>query len=72
MKETFEKLDNQAELFTIKELHEKLCSILKNGEEIYSFKRMKQKLEDHYDETIFLTNLPGRSNAFVLKTRQVR
>ena len=57
MKETFEKLDNQAELFTIKELHEKLCSILKNGEEIYSLKRMKQKLEDHYGETIFFLQI---------------
>ena len=47
-------LDNQAKLFTIKDLHEKLCSISKNGEDIYSLKRMKQKLEDHNGETFFL------------------
>ena len=39
MKQTFENLcdwlDNQAELFTIKELHEKLCSISKSGEDLY-------------------------------------
>ena len=50
MQQTFEKLcdwlGNQDELFTIKELHEKFCSISKNGEDIYSLKRMKQELED--------------------------
>ena len=70
MKQKFELcdwLDNQAKLFTIKDLHEKLCSISKNGEDIYSLKRMKQKLEDHNGETFFFTNLPGSSNTVCLK-----
>ena len=71
MKQTFEKLcdwlNNQAELFTVKELLQKLCSISKNGEDIYSLKRMKQKLEAHYGETIFFTNLPGRSSTVCFK-----
>ena len=76
MKQTFEKLcdwlGNQAEVFTIKELHEKLCSISKNGEDIYSLKRIKQKLEDHYSGTIFLQIFQDAQIQFVLKTRQAR
>ena len=76
MKQTFEKLcdwlNNQAELFTVKELLEKLCSISKNGEDIYSLKRMKQKLEAHYGETIFLQIFQDAQVQFVLKAQQAR
>ena len=76
MKQTFEKLcdwlDNQAELFTIKELYEKLCSISKNRENIYSLKRTKQKLEDHYGETIFFYKSSRTLKYSALKTQQAR
>ena len=61
MKETFEKpsdwLDNQTELWTVKELHTKSCSISNNKEETNSFKWVKQKLAYNYGETIVFINL---------------
>ena len=56
-----EWLDGQAEMFTVTELHEMMVK-LSDGSNVYSVKRLKQKLEEHYKDDSFFTDEPGRSN----------
>ena len=52
MKSNFEKLckwlDKETELFTVSELHGKMCSIIEKDLNISSLKWMKKHLEQHY------------------------
>ena len=63
MKSNFEKwLDTQTELFTVSELRAKMCSFTKKDLNVSSLKQMKKQLEQHYQNSIFFTDEPGRSN----------
>ena len=56
-------LDSEAdaELCTLAELHSKMAEF--SGEsEIYSIKRLKQKLQEHYKECIFFAEVEGRGS----------
>ena len=61
-----ESLDQQTELYTVTELHDKMRS-LSATDEVYSIKRMKKKLEEHYKDFIIFGNEPGRSNVVCFK-----
>ena len=66
MKPNFEKLckwlDKGTELFTISEPHAKMCSFTEKDLNVSSLKWMKKLLEQHYQNSIFFTDNPGRSN----------
>ena len=48
-----------AELYTLAELHSKMVE-LSDEVEVYTIKRLKQKLQEHYQEHIFFANVQGR------------
>ena len=53
--------EGDADFYTLAELHAKMTEF--SGEsEVYSIKRLKQKLEEHYKEFIFFAEVEGRSN----------
>ena len=66
MKSNFEKLckwlDKETELFTVSELHGKMCSFIEKDLNISSLKWMKKHLEQHYHNQMFFTDDPGRSS----------
>ena len=53
--------ESGAELYTLTELHSKMTE-LSDGSGVYTIKRMKQKLQEHYKEHIFFANVEGREN----------
>ena len=56
-------LDSEADakLYTLAELHSKMAEF--SGEsEIYSIKRLKQKLQEHYKECIFFAEVDERGS----------
>ena len=53
--------ESEAELYTLSELHKKLKD-LSSGKEMYTVKRLKQKLHEHYKEFIFFAKVQGRAN----------
>ena len=55
-----------AELFTLGELHSKMVEFA-GGSEVYSIKRLKQKLQEHYKEHAFFSEMEGRSNVLCFK-----
>ena len=66
MKPNFEKLckwlDKGTELFTMSEPHAKMYSFTEKDLNVSSLKWMKKLLEQHYQNSIFFTDNPGRSN----------
>ena len=56
-----EWLESEAELYTLSELHQKMKD-LSGGKEVYTVKRLKQKLQEHYKEFIFFAEVQGRAN----------
>ena len=66
MQQNFDKLcdwhEKQTDLFTIAELRTKMCSPAGENSEVYTIKRMKQKIEERWKHYVFFTNEPGRSN----------
>ncbi|KAG1655293.1 hypothetical protein GQR58_024613 [Nymphon striatum] len=50
-----------AEFYTLQELHTKMSEIA-NGEDMYSVKRLKQKLLERYQDYIYFAEIGGRSN----------
>ena len=56
-----EWLESEAELYTFSELHQKVKD-LSGGKEVYTVKRLKQKLQEHYKEFIFFPKVQGRAN----------
>ena len=62
--DAFFKLGNW--LFTVTELHEKLCSIT-GLSDTYSVKWLKKRLQEQYKEHIFCTDHPGKTNTVCFK-----
>ena len=58
--------DDQTELFTLDELHQKMEEI-SNGDSVYSTKRLKQKLLETYKEHIFFAEREGRKNVICFR-----
>ena len=53
--------ESDGELYSLQELHDKMTE-LADGEEIYGEKRLKQKLEDKYKDTLVFAEVSGRSS----------
>lgn len=58
--------ESGAELYTLTELHSKMVEF-SNGDDVYTIKRLKQKLQEHYKEHIFFANVEGRENIVCFK-----
>ena len=56
-----------AELYTLSELHTKMVEFSDNESEVYTIKRLKQKLQEHYKEFIFFSDIQGRSNVLCFR-----
>ncbi len=56
-----------AELYTLSELHVKMVEFSGNESNVYTIKRLKQKLQEHYKEFIFFSDIEGRSNVVCYK-----
>ena len=55
------EVDSDAELHTLKELHDKMASFA--GEEsVYSTKRLKQKLQERYGNKLYFSEVDGKPN----------
>ena len=54
-------LEREAELHTIRELHSKMIEI-SGSDDVYSVKRLKQKLHDRYKDFVFFAEIDGRKN----------
>ena len=54
-----------AELYTLTELHAKMVK-LSGGSDIYTLKRLKQKLNEHYEDFIFFVEVEGCGTFFML------
>ena len=60
--------ESGAELYTLTELHSKMVEFADgDGDGVYTIKRMKQKLQEHYKEHIFFANVEGRENVVCFK-----
>lgn len=55
-----------AELYTLMELHAKI-SAFSDGAEVYTTKRLKQKLHEHYKDHISFAEIEGRSNVLCFR-----
>ncbi len=58
--------ESGAELYTLSELHSKMVEFSK-GSDVYSIKRLKQKIQEHYKEYIFFATVEGRDNVVCFK-----
>lgn len=58
--------ESGAELYTLTELHSKMVEF-SDGGDVYTIKRLKQKLQEHYKEHIFFANVEGRENVVCFK-----
>ena len=58
--------ESGAELYTLTELHSKMVEF-SDGGDVYTIKRFKQKLQEHYKEHIFFANVEGRENVVCFK-----
>ena len=56
-----------AELYTLSELHAKMVEFSDDESEVYTIKRLKQKLQEHYKEFIFFSDIEGRSNVLCFR-----
>ena len=62
-KQLYQWLDLEAgsELYAVVELHAKMVEF--SGEsEVYTIKRLKQKLQEHYGEWVFFAEVEGHEN----------
>ena len=59
-------MEDNTELFTLKELHDKMNE-LSNNSEIYSIKHLKRKLIQKYQDYIYFSELSGRPNVVCFK-----
>ena len=55
------ELEGGTELYTLSELHDQLKE-LASGSKVYTIKRLKQRLIDHYKDVIFFAEVGGRHN----------
>ena len=58
--------ESGAELYTLSELHSKMAEF-SDGSNVYSMKRLKQKLQEHYQDYIFFANIEGRDNVICFR-----
>ena len=58
--------ESGAELYTLTELHSKMVEF-SDGGDVYTIKRLKQQLQEHYKEHIFFANVEGRENVVCFK-----
>ena len=58
--------ESGADLYTLTELHSKMVKF-SDGNDAYTMKRLKQKLQEHNKELIFLPMLKGMRMLFALK-----
>ena len=56
----------EAEMYTLDKLHEQMCAIAGGGE-VYSLKRLKQRLQDHYGDHVFFAERQGRKNVLCFR-----
>jgi hypothetical protein len=56
---TWLECDGDAELYTLAELHAKMSELSKESD-VYSLKRLKQKLEERYGQFVFFAEVEGR------------
>lgn len=63
-----EWLDSEsgAELYTLAELHSKMTEF-SDGSVVYTIKRLKQKLQEHYKQHIFFATVEGRENVICFR-----
>ena len=61
-----EWIETKAELYTVKELREKMKNITKR-DDVYSCKWLKQKLKIKYEEHIFFAEIHGKSDVVCFK-----
>ena len=61
-----EWLEEEAELYTLVELHERMIDIA-GSNDVYSVKRLKQKFQDKYKDFIFFAEIQGRKNVVCLR-----
>ena len=55
-----------AELCTLAELHDKMTEI-SGGSDVYTPKRLKQKLHEHYEDFIFFAEVEGHGNVLCFR-----
>ena len=55
-----------AELYTLAELHDKMTEF-SGGSDVYTPKRLKQKLHEHYEDFIFFAEVEGRGNVLYFR-----
>ena len=73
MNDAFEKaclwLENEAdgELYTLRELHEKMSALSNDATNIYSIKSLKLKLQEKYKDYIYFSEMPGRENVIAFR-----
>ena len=73
MIDTFEKLwlwlENEAdgELYTLRELHEKMSPLSNDATNIYSIKSLNLKLQEKYKDYIYFSEMPGRENVITFR-----
>ena len=56
-------LEEEVKLYTLGELREQMTEMTENeNEDVYSVKRLKQKLQDRYRDHLFSAEVNGREN----------
>ena len=74
MADSFNKLCNwleetsDCEMYTLKDFHDKMYE-LSDSKCIYSERRLKQKLKDHFKEHIYFTEFPGKADVICFRDR---
>ena len=58
--------ETDCELYTLKEVHEKMSSLC-DGDEVYTIKTLKNKLQETYKDHIYFSQLPGRENVICFR-----
>ena len=48
--------DSESVIYTLSDLHNQMTA-MSGGIEVYSIKRMKQRLQEHYDEYVFFADV---------------
>ena len=52
------ELETDAELYSLTELHSKMVEF-SGGSDVYTLKRLKQKLHEHYEDFVFFAEVDG-------------
>ncbi len=56
-----------AELHTLKELHDKMLEFSGGSADVYTIKRLKQKVQEHYEDFVFFAEVEGRGTVLCFK-----